>query len=308
MRGRASALAAALALGVVACGGSDSQTPQVTTTATTTATAAAAAAPALCGPLRRRVTGRITTASASELSGLVRSRSQPGVLWTHNDSGDRARLLAVGDDGRLRGEFTVPGAVNVDWEDIAIRGRTLYIADIGDNVAARTSVTVYRVAEPRVADGARSTAPATPIELRYPRGPRDAEALLVDPVSGSLVIVEKRFDGRSGVYVADRPTGGAVSTLRMSGRLSLGLAELVTAADVSADGRTLALRTYTTLLVWSRRRGESVAAALRRRPCASDVDFEGEGQGEALALSGSGRSAYTVPEGTRPAIRAYMPR
>lgn len=296
---------AALALG--ACG-SGADAPRATTSTTTTR-GAAPEMPALCEPLRIRVAGRIGAGAVRELSGLVRSRTQPGVLWTHNDSGDSARLFAVGDHGRLRAEVQVTGAANVDWEDIAIRRGQLYVADIGDNAAQRASVSVYRVPEPRVGGGAAtSTTPAARIDLRYPRGPRDAEALLVDHSSGALVIIEKRFDGRSGVYVADRPAAGAVTTLRRTARLSLGLGELITAADVSADGRTIALRTYSSLFVWSRRRGESVATALRRRPCRARVDLEREGQGEALALSVTGRSAYTAPEGSRPRIRVYAPR
>jgi hypothetical protein len=95
--------------------------------------------------------------------------------------------------------------------------------------------------------------------------------------------------------------------MRHSGGLSLGAGEAVTAGDVSADGRTIALRTYDRLYVWKRRGGESVAAALRRRPCSPPNDLLGEGQGEALALTRDGQAFYTVPEGTRPAIRRYAP-
>jgi hypothetical protein len=235
----------------------------------------------------------------------VLSRSQRGVLWAHNDSGDRPRLLALTRGGRLLADVTVTGAVNVDWEDIAAGRRTLLIGDIGDNLAQRATVSVYRLAEPRV--GEQTVAAAGRIELRYPDGPRDAEALLRDPRSGALVIVEKRYSGRPGVYVAARPTAGTRTTMRRSGRLALGAGEAVTAGDVSADGRTIALRTYDRAFVWRRRAGESVAAALRRRPCSARADLLAEGQGEALALSADGRAFYTVPEGLVPAIRRYAP-
>lgn len=299
---------AAFALALGACG-SDAGAPRATTTSTATTPTETPRKPALCGPLRSRVAGRIGGGAVRELSGLVRSRRQPGVLWTHNDSGDSARLFAVGDDATLRAEVQVSGATNVDWEDIAIRGGELYVADIGDNAAQRASVSVYRVAEPRIGDAAvTATAASARIDLRYPGGARDAEALLVDPSSGALVIVEKRFDGRSGVYVADRPVAGSVTTLRRTVRLSLGLAELVTAADISPDGSTIAVRTYGSLFAWSRRRGESVARTLRRQPCKAGVDLEREGQGEALALSRTGRSAYAAPEGSLPRLSVYTPR
>jgi hypothetical protein len=267
-----------------------------------------ASPPALCGDLHARIVGRIDAAAATELSGLVLSRSQRGVLWTHNDSGDRPRVLAVGLDGRLLADVALTNADAFDWEDIAAGPDALYVGDIGDNLDQRESIVVYRVAEPRVRDGASPHATqARRIELRYPDAPHDAEALLRDPRSGALVVVTKRSTGRSGIYVASKPVPGTRTTMRHRGTLKLGAGETVTAGDVSADGRTIALRSYTTAFVWTRRAGESVAKALKRKPCVAGTGLLGEGQGEALALAADGHAFYTVPEGTRPAIRRYAP-
>jgi len=270
-------------------------------------------ASALCAELRARITGRVDTTEATEVSGLAASRTQAGVLWAHNDSGDRPRLFALAADGRLRGEVVVTGAENRDWEDIALGpgpgGRdALFVADIGDNDAERGSVSVYRVPEPRLSDGPpRAGAPAERLILRYPDGAHDAEALLVDPSDGSLVVVTKSFGGDAFVYTAGRPRTGAVTTLRRAGRVPVAAGEAVTAGSVAADGRTVVVRTYDRGLVWSRRRGESLAATLRRLPCAAGADLVGEGQGEALALTPDGRAFFTVPEGRRPAVRRYAP-
>ena len=65
-----------------------------------------------------------------ESSGLVKSRVHDDVYWTHNDSGDSARLYAVDRGGNLvkptltlsyRG-ITVHGAKNIDWEGITSDG------------------------------------------------------------------------------------------------------------------------------------------------------------------------------------------
>jgi hypothetical protein len=290
------------------CGGESARAPTATAPP-----ARAVALPALCGRLRAAVTGRVTATAATELSGLVLSRTQPRVLWTHNDSGDHARVLAVTTTGRLLADVAVTGAENVDWEDIAIgpapgRGDALYVADTGDNLARRREVVVYRVPEPRVGGGGpRASAPAARLALRYPTGAQDAEALLVDPSSGALVVVTKSFGGDAGVYVAARAAAGATTVLRRRGRLSLGFGEAVTAGDVSADGRTIVLRTYDRAFVWTRRGREPLATALRRRPCTAREHLLVEGQGEALALTRDGGAFYTVPEGPRPAIRRHAP-
>ncbi len=260
--------------------------------------------PALCdGSLRIRVTGRVASGAAKELSGLVLSRSRRGLLWAHNDSGDSPRLLAFRSSGTAVAEVALTGAENVDWEDLAVGpDGALLVGDIGDNLAQRASVVVYRVPEPR---SSGTVAVAARYELRYPDGARDAEALMFDRRSGSIVIVAKDLGGRARVYVARRPSSGQVTTMRHTGTIELGPVEPVTAGDVSADGRTIALRTYGQAYVWRRRAGESVAAALRRRPCRAGADLLGEGQGEALALTAGGDAFVTVPEGAGPALRRY---
>lgn len=262
------------------------------------------AKPALCdGSLRVRVTGRVASGAAKELSGLVLSRSRRGVFWAHNDSGDAPRLLAFRSSGATVAEVALTGAENVDWEDIAVGpSGTLLVADIGDNLAQRPSVVVYRVPEPR---SSGTVAVAARYELRYPDGARDAEALMFDRSSGSIVVVSKNYGGQARVYAARRPPPGQVTTMRHTGTIKLGPVEPVTAGDVSADGRTIALRTYDQAYVWRRRAGESVTAALRRRPCRAGADLLAEGQGEALALTANGRAFVTVPEGARPALRRY---
>ena len=300
------------ALAALGCGGDDSPgTAGAPGASATTAAAAPAARPALCARLRPRVTGRVRTAAATELSGLVVSRSQSRVLWTHNDSGDRARLLALAPSGRLLANLVVPGAEHVDWEDIAAgaRGAVLYVGDIGDNAEERPAVAVYRVVEPSLAGGT-PTAPARVrrLALRYPDGPHDAEALLVEPSTGALVIVTKDFGGMARVYVAERPSRTATTTMRRAGRVSLGAGEAVTAGDVSGNGRTIVLRTYDSAFVWSRRRGQSLASAMRSRPCrARPAGLLAEGQGEALGLTRDGRAFFTVAEGRRPLLRRYAP-
>jgi hypothetical protein len=307
-------LIAGVVVGLAACGGGEAPattaTPAPATRATTKATKKLAA-PAICGAVRTVVTGRVSAEDATEISGLVVSSTQPGVLWAHNDSGDRARIFALRSDGSLIASLDVPGAEATDWEDIAVGpGGDLLLADIGDNRSVRESVDVYRMPEPRLADGPTTTAAATRLRLTYPDGAHDAETLLADPRTGEVVIVTKRIDGRSGVYVAHVPARGepAEAVLRRAGELRLGFGGLATAGDVSGDGRTVAIRTYSALYAWTRRAGATLAATLLRTPCVGSAQLVREGQGESLALSRDGRSFFTVPEGAGAAVRRYVAR
>src|SRR6185295_746902 len=90
--------------------------------------------------------------SLAEVSGMEQSRSNSGVFWVHNDSGDEPRVYAVSSKGELLGTYTLQGATAFDWEDMSIGpapngGTYLYMADIGDNAGKRTSVKIFRVLE-----------------------------------------------------------------------------------------------------------------------------------------------------------------
>lgn len=273
------------------------------------------AAPALCGPVPEEQLGVVRAPGAAELSGLVVSRSQPGVLFTHNDSGDSARIFALRLDGALLAVDRVPGAAAVDWEDMAAGpgrdGRpALYLGDIGDNAARRATVDVYRVPEPVVRPGAEgATAPAERLSLRYPDGPHDAETLLVDPRRGDLYLVTKRADGRSGVYRAAAPLPfGGQATLRRVATLRLGPTSAATGGSVSAAGDIVVVRTYGSVFVWGRRAGEDLGRTLARRPCRSAAAVYRERQGEAVALLPGGRGFLTVSEGPRSPVLRYSAR
>src|SRR5262249_7795728 len=218
---------------------------------------------ACAGKLQSRTVGAIKSDDITEASGVVVSRQNPGVLWTHNDSGGQPEAYALSVAGDLLGTFPVEGATNIDWEDIALgpgpnAGKDdLYLGDIGDNAVARDNVVIYRIPEPTVA--ATSTAPATSapptkgdtITLTYPDGPHNAETLIVDPTTGDLFIVTKENDKPSAIFTvpAAELRDGATVTPRQVGTLergttaASGLVSQVTGGDVSADGSVVAIRT-----------------------------------------------------------------
>lgn len=246
-----------------------------------------------------------------EISGLADSRRNPGVLWLHNDSGDKARIFAVNLAGALVAEVALPGVKAVDWEDIAVgpgpqTGSTyLYIGDIGDNQANRKTLKVYRAPEPLVDPGmpgaSLELSAVETLELRYPDGPHDAETLLVDPWTADVLVLTKESSGKSKLYLAKAPLmPGAVADLIKVGKLDFGKgvlpgSQLATAGDISADGLSIGLRSGDTAFEWRRLAGESVAMTILAAPCA--VALAKEGQGEAFGYAADGTGFHTVGEG-----------
>jgi len=193
-----------------------------------------------------------------ESSGVVASRRNPGLFWTHNDSGDGPFVYAFDREGRARGTWRVSGAQARDWEDIAAgpgpsEGQSyLYAGDIGDNGRERDLIVVYRFPEPQAgaddapAAAARETQPAEAIGVKYPDGAHNAEALLVHPRTGDLYVVTKAADSAAVYKLAAPFDAGEVQTLArvavLKGPDFFGA--LVTGGDISPDGTHVALCDY----------------------------------------------------------------
>jgi hypothetical protein len=206
-----------------------------------------------------------------EASGLAVSRTQPGVLWAHNDSGDSPMLYAINEKGALLARVAVVNAVAIDWEDIAAGpcpedGATtycLYIADTGDNTQSRNVATIFVLAEPSIAaaDPARPiSTTARSFRFRYPDEPEDTEALAVLP-DGDLTVVTKgrtptiSFFGFAKADVARALMSREVLTASDQGDSGIspdqGLGRWVTAAAMSPDGMTLAVKTYSEIFFYA---------------------------------------------------------
>ncbi len=174
-----------------------------------------------------------------ESSGLARSTRFPGVMWTHNDSGDSPRVFAVGADGYTKAVVSVSGASAADWEDMAAGpDHTLWVGDIGDNPRSRSTISVYKFTEPTSLGN--TTVPATRYNFRYPDGQsRDAEGMMVDP-EGRLYIVSKSS--------SDGAIFRAPSTLSTSSTNTLtrvaSAPSYVTAASWAPDGESFTLANY----------------------------------------------------------------
>jgi hypothetical protein len=236
-------------------------------------------------------TARFQNPKLSESSGVAVSLQYPGVLWTLNDSGNPAWLFATDTLGRDLGTFAVTGATNVDWEAISIArcgpNDCLYIGDTGDNYDRRSSARLYRVAEPVPNAGGGEpmpTAPAEQLEVRYPDGAHDVEAIYVDHIGDTYLITK---GGRAGVQIyrvraatweagqaLAEPLGGLpIQTSWLGGML-------ITDAALAPGGQRIAVRTYRTIFLF-RRSADGRLTPERGSPACSLAKLESQGEGVA---------------------------
>jgi hypothetical protein len=330
---------------LAACGddgdGDDAGDPTAATQATATQPAetpsGASATPAeraaaLCASPAQPATSTVEVPELVETSGIAASDVNADRLWAHNDSGDVPRLVLMSTAGSLHGVMPITNAEAVDWEDMAIGPAApggddyVYVGDIGDNAAARPEIVAYRFLERRALppqDGVTETIAVERIALRYADGPHDAETLMIDPLTGDLIIVSKEIvAGDSGVYVAAADALAAGSaTLERAGTITKatltspttppddasalvrGVGWLPTSGDISRDGALIAIRTYASVFIWSRADGQTAAEALAGTPC--EAPSMVEPQGEAIAFTPDGDGYYTVSEGANPPLYRF---
>jgi hypothetical protein len=258
-------------------------------------------APASAGPCASYLDavsmGSVDDSALNELSGLAVSRQNPGILWTHEDSGGSPDLYALDFSGATVATIHLEGITNHDWEDIAIgpcdAGWCIVVGEIG---TASYDHSVLTVEEPLLG--------TAPVELTvtprvqaftYPGDSEDAEGLALLP-DGTPIIVSKRTDATAGIYaltpdatvlewLSDVPTGAS----------SEDLTARATAADLSTDGTALLLRTYLHLYTV-----DVTDIAAPADP--ESLKFALELQGEAVAWDPVQGGFWQVGEGTHPTL------
>ncbi|MEZ0577963.1 hypothetical protein [Nocardioides sp. MH1] len=203
-----------------------------------------------------------------ESSGLV---AHDGLFATINDSGDSGRVFTVDPaDGSTTAVTTWSGEPT-DVESIApMPDGDVLVGDTGDNDEVRDSVELLKV--PFGHDG--EVEPTT-YDLTYPDGPHDAETLLVHPVTGQVLIVDKDIIGRMYAAPAHLDPDGT-NELELRGDDLIGVA---TDGAFFPDGKHLIIRGYFSAAVYSWPSLKEVAK----------FDLPSQPQGEGIAVDDSGR-------------------
>lgn len=247
----------------------------------------------------------------NEASGLAFSQVHTGVLYTHNDSGAEPIVHMIDTLGRSLGQIFLQNVKNRDWEDIAVGSGPdktksyVYVAEIGDNLARYKEIRVFRFAEP---EGIQTEIQLEPevLVLSYPDGPKDAETLMVDPLSGDIFILSKR-DSLNILYkTSQKAFKKGKATLE---RVMVLPFTMAVAGDISMDGSQILIKNYEQVFYWIRMPNETVDQALSRQP--EVLPYKPEPQGEAIAFHPNGNSYFTVSEKsnlTAPMLYRYFRR
>ncbi len=252
------------------------------------------------------VLGIVQSPAIAEASGIAASKALPGHFWTHNDSGNKPEIYLLDNKGQLVSTIHLDGVSNRDWEDIAESSgpvphkQYVYVGDIGNNVQVDLRTRILRFPAPSQVPAQKMNIRPEVLHVSFADGSRDAETLMVDPISHNFYIVSKR-EKAVGIYKApldfkdgDRAIFRKVGTVPYT---------WVTAGDISQDGRHVVIKNKNQIFYWHRNAEESVEAAMARPAVVLPYVPEKQGEGVTFTVDNSGY--ITISEGKKPAVNFY---
>jgi hypothetical protein len=253
--------------------------------------------------LPRKRLAELTNEKLEEVSGLAASKTNPGLMWTHNDSGNDANIFLIDDQLNIKLTCTLKGVDNRDWEDISVgpgpvEGKSyVYIADIGDNFARHQYKYIYRFEEPAFVKSDSAAVEITKfdkITFQLPGPIKDTETLMVNPVTKNLYVISKREEP---VYVYELKYPQEISdTITADEIVSLPMTKAV-AGCFSPDGKEILIKNYENIFYWKNTKGDAVAEVLKTKP--SVLQYRQEPQGEAMTWALDGSGFFTLSEKTK---------
>ncbi len=188
-----------------------------------------------------------------EVSGL--EVAGDGKIWVIEDSGNKDKIYKVDKDGDIKKSLKIDHAKNKDWEDLTLDDDgNLYIGDFGNNDNEREDLVIYKVSKDEMT---KKEPNADKIEFIYPQQkdfPPQKDSLYFDTegffhLNDYLYIFTKNrtrpYSGKTLIYrVPDKEGDYEAEFL---GSLFLCADQdhcSVTSADISPDGKTIALLSY----------------------------------------------------------------
>ncbi len=242
--------------------------------------------------------GNIQNKNLYEISGIAASYAIPKALWMEQDSGNPNVIYLFDKAGLQLGSAELTSISNRDWEDMSMAPGPLaginyiYLAEIGDNKKVNTTNYIYRFPEPIISISVpnQKIAILDKITFHYPDGSKNAEAVMIDPLTKDVYVVSK--EDNAVIYVAKYPQDVTKDfAMTKVGVLPI---STVTAADISPDGSEVVIKTYSQIFYWKKTSNETISQLLKKTPILLPYTIEAKGEAICWATDGSGY--YTTSE------------
>lgn len=273
-------------------------------------------------------------ATWQEISGITNPTlpANEGYTWMQSDGSVDFIFAANNTDASNEGEWALTGVNGVDFEDLSSARINdvsyVYLADIGNNGNAADSrgagidAIIYRIVEPTItgSGGSVDAGDIEAIAVAYPvvGAPtlRDAETLIVDPLTGDMYIITKREAVPSVFKLAHQSSYTGTQTLEALGQMfdipdvsSPSASGNAVGGNASPNADGILVKSYNVMYYfpWDSA-SETVFEALQATPITVDGYVGGgnttyakshpsqEPQGEAVTFDYSGINYFTASE------------
>lgn len=235
-----------------------------------------------------------------ESSGLVggRTNSQLVYICEGKDNPNEVRLFTQ--DAEYQGKIIVDGAINIDWQDIAIGPgpqdgvNYIYVGDIGDRGSNRDYLSVYRFPEP---DLSGQTVPYSVSVSQVERidftvsQKRDFQTLMVDPITKDIIVVGTM---QAMVYRMRYPQS-TNTIIKADYKGHHRLRREIKAGDISPDGKYVLIKDVGEVFKWEVPSGEDpVQVMFEVMP--SKVPYTSEIEGGSLGWNAESNMYFTITD------------
>jgi len=238
--------------------------------------------------------GLVQNSLLNEISGIASGNSISATLWCEEDSGNENNIYLIRATGEFLGTVRMTSITNRDWEDMSIAPgpdaslQYIYLAETGDNNKVNSDKYIFRFPEPIISTTSfpftYSVSAVEKISFQYPDGNKNAEAVMIDPLTKDIYVVSK--EDQAVIYVARYPQKiNSVFTMTKLGVLPI---SNVTAADISPGGNEIVIKNYAITLYWKKTSDESISELLKKTPVRAPYQIEEKGESICWARDGSG--------------------
>ena len=175
------------------------------------------------------------------------------LIWTIQDSGNKPELFGLNNEGKISQICTIKEVENIDWEDLTADSHgNLYIGDFGNNENERRDLCIYKISAADLIK--KEVSFSNKISFYYPEQksfpPKkssrvfDVEAFFIFENNFYLFTKNRssKFDGTCELYrVANKPGNHPAELLSRFKTCENFNHCAITSADISPDGKTIAL-------------------------------------------------------------------
>lgn len=163
--------------------------------------------------------------------------SQSNLIWVIEDANNKNNIYGLNAKGAIEKDIDVKNAKNIDWEDLTTDPLgNIYIGDFGNNSKKRKVFTIYKINKIATI---KSSTEADIITFTLPEN-FDSEDFEAFFLWNDLFYVFSKNDKKTKVFTVPNSIGNHQASFYSEYKFQEKYNK-ITAADISADGKTIAL-------------------------------------------------------------------